>query len=248
MVIKKDIARVVRSTLSAEAVALGSTLDRLSWIRIFWKWMKNPGVDWSDPDMVLSKSPQAVVATDCKLVFDISTKTSTPSCTEHRTTLECLLIRERLAENCRLRWLNSRAMLADCLTKSMDGEILRRALDVGKYSLYDENKILQERADKRSRLKWVSQGDTSKQGLGKDISDKGYTGVICACGCWVGFCCCCLFCCFSCSRERLRRVLRKKAAVVTHQHIYTSTSSHICRSTSSHICRSTSSHICRPTS
>ena len=50
------------------------------------------------------------------------------------------------------------------------------------------------------------------------------------------------------SREHLRRVLRKKAANVIHQHIYRSTSSHICRSTSSHICRSTSSHICRSTS
>ena len=50
------------------------------------------------------------------------------------------------------------------------------------------------------------------------------------------------------SRERLRRVLRKKTAVVIHQQIYRSTSSHICRSTPSHICRSTSSHIYRSTS
>ena len=159
----RKIPRVVRSTLSAEAVALGAALDQLSWLRIFWEWMKNPGVDWSNPNQVLAEAPQAVVATDCKSVYDLSTKTSTPACSEYRTTLECLLIREHLEENCRLRWINSKAMLADCLTKSMDGEVLRRALQLGRYALFDENKVLQERADKRSRLKWVSEGSPSVQ-------------------------------------------------------------------------------------
>ena len=154
----KKIPRVVRSTLSAEAVALGSTLDRLSWIRVFWQWLKDPSIDWSDPNQVLQEAPRAVVATDCKSVFDLSTKTSTPACTESRTTLECLLIRERLQENCRLRWVNSKAMLADCLTKSMDGQVLRQALMVGRYSLFDENTILRDRATKRAQLKWINDG------------------------------------------------------------------------------------------
>ncbi|CAL1155944.1 unnamed protein product, partial [Cladocopium goreaui] len=144
----KKIPRVVRSTLSAESVALGSTLDRLSWLRVFWEWMKNPGIDWSQPDVILRRAPHATVATDCKSVYDLSTKTSTPSCSEYRTTLECLLIRERLRENCGLRWVNSRAMLADCLTKSMDGDALRQALMIGQYALFDEHEVLKERADK----------------------------------------------------------------------------------------------------
>ncbi|CAL1166254.1 unnamed protein product [Cladocopium goreaui] len=145
----RKVPRVVRSTLTAESVALGSTLDRLSWLRVFWEWLKNPGIDWSQPDQVLRGAPHATVATDCKSVFDLSTKTSTPSCSEYRTTLECLLIRERLRENCGLRWVNSRAMLADCLTKSMDGDVLRQALMVGQYALFDEHEVLKERADKR---------------------------------------------------------------------------------------------------
>ena len=43
----RKIPRVVRSTLSAEAVALGAALDRLSWLRIFWEWMKTQG--WTGP-------------------------------------------------------------------------------------------------------------------------------------------------------------------------------------------------------
>ena len=154
----RKVPRVVRSTLSAESVALGSTLDRLSWLRVFWEWLKNPGIDWSQPDQVLRRAPHATVATDCKSVYDLSTKTSTPSCSEYRTTLECLLIRERLRENCGLRWVNSKAMLADCLTKSMDGDALRQALMVGQYALFDEHEVLKERADKRSRLKWINLG------------------------------------------------------------------------------------------
>jgi hypothetical protein len=154
----KKIPRVVRSTLSAEAIALGSTLDRLSWIRVFWEWMKNPAVDWSNPSDILREAPRSVVATDCKSVYDLSTKTSTPACSESRTTLECLLIRERLQENCRLRWVNSKAMLADCLTKSMDGQVLRQALLVGRYTLFDEKTVLQQRANKRAQLKWINEG------------------------------------------------------------------------------------------
>ena len=159
----RKIPRVVRSTLSAEASALSSSLDRVSWLRILWAWLCNPGIDWTSPTEILQKAPLATIATDCKSVYDLSTKTSTPSCEEFRTTLECLLIRERLAENCRLRWVSSQAMLADCLTKAMDGGTLRRALALGKYALFDELAILQQRADKRERLKWLSEQESRIQ-------------------------------------------------------------------------------------
>ena len=39
------IPRVVTSTLSSEAIALSSALDRLSFIRVMWEWLKNPAID-----------------------------------------------------------------------------------------------------------------------------------------------------------------------------------------------------------
>lgn len=54
-------------------------------------------------------------------------------------------------------------MLADCLTKAMDGGTLRRALALGKYALFDELAILQQRADKRERLKWLSEQESRIQ-------------------------------------------------------------------------------------
>ena len=55
----KKISRVVRSTLSAEVVALCGSLDRMSWLRLFWEWIKNPGIDISHPEEVLKEAPKA---------------------------------------------------------------------------------------------------------------------------------------------------------------------------------------------
>ena len=157
----RKIPRVVRSTLSAEAVALSGALDRLSWIRLLWEWTKDPSINIAAPEQILADAPISVVATDCKSVYDITTRTSTPSCEEYRTTLECILIRERLQENCRMRWVHSQAQLADSLTKSMDGRMLRECLAIGRYSLYDEMARLKERADRRDRLAWIKKNSES---------------------------------------------------------------------------------------
>ena len=151
----RKIPRVVTSTLSAEAMSLSSALDRLSYIRICWEWLKNPAVDWADPLKVLERAPKASAVTDCKSVYDVATKTSTPVCSEYRTTLECLLIRERLQENVVLRWISTQAMLADSLTKSMDSAMLRECLRTGQYALFDEHESLKQRASKREKLQWL---------------------------------------------------------------------------------------------
>eukprot|EP00435_Cladocopium_sp_Y103_P016603 s1744_g4.t1 len=74
----KKIPRVVTSTLSAEAVALSSTLDRLGFIRVCWEWIKDPSIDWTNPSEVLRSAPPCSAATDCKSVYDVSTKTASP--------------------------------------------------------------------------------------------------------------------------------------------------------------------------
>ena len=76
----KKIARVVRSTLSAEVVALCGSMDRMSWLRIFWEWMKDPSVDLANPETVLQRAPKASLVTDCKSAYDIATKNAVPSC------------------------------------------------------------------------------------------------------------------------------------------------------------------------
>ena len=156
----KKIPRVVRSTLGAEAIALSNSVDRLSWLRVFWAWMKKSRAEWQVPEKLLPSEPTAAAVTDCKSVFDIVTRTAPPQCEEHRTTIECLLIRERMLENCRLRWVASGAMLADCLTKSMEAGRLRECLRTGRYSLFDEDLVLRQRSEKRKQLNWVKKPES----------------------------------------------------------------------------------------
>ncbi|CAL1145947.1 unnamed protein product [Cladocopium goreaui] len=127
----KKVPRVVRSTLSAEAAALSNTVDRLLWLRMLWAWVEDPECEWGSPEEVLGGENKAAVVTDCRSMFDILTRTAVPSCTEHRTTIECLLIRERLKSNCDVR--------------------------TGRYSLFDEGLVLKQRADGRQRLKWIKE-------------------------------------------------------------------------------------------
>ena len=117
----KKVPRMVRSTLSAEAAALSNTVDRLLILRA---WIEDPECKWGSPEEVLQSENKAAVVTDCRSMFDIFTRTAIPSCTEHRTMIECLPIRERLKSNCDVRWVTGQAMLADCLTKTTDSPAL----------------------------------------------------------------------------------------------------------------------------
>ena len=166
----KKVDRVVRSTLGAEAAAISNSVDRLMWIRLLWAWLSNPECAWHQPMKALAQETQEVLVTDCKSAYDLLTRTAIPQCNEHRTTIDCLVVRERLKENCTVRWVASQAMLADCLTKTMDASVLRECLKTGRYALQDEGRLLKERADKRQRLQWVREHGTKPSQPVSDVA------------------------------------------------------------------------------
>ena len=118
---------------------MSNGLDLLSWIRIAWEWMKKPSQTWKGPANTLLNAPRAVACTDCKSMFDMVNKNTTPKCEEMRTALECLLIKERVNEHTMFRWMDTRAMISDVLTKPMEGTLLRDVLRLGLYKLIDED-------------------------------------------------------------------------------------------------------------
>ena len=119
----KKIQKVVTSTLSAETMALTSTLDQLSWLRLFWAWLLDSRTVWQDPTQTLSKLPptvasptwkaqalpEATTAVDCKSLFDLVTKTAPPQCSEFRTQLHARAIKDLLSENTTLRWVSPKS-------------------------------------------------------------------------------------------------------------------------------------------
>ena len=78
----KQIGRVVRSTLSAEAYAMSSSLDKLTWIRSMLGYIKDPSFAWSRPEIALKGEHPGLMITDCKSLYDLITKTAVPNCQE----------------------------------------------------------------------------------------------------------------------------------------------------------------------
>lgn len=118
-----------------------------------------------------SKNHKNFLATDCKSLFDLVSRTAPPACQEFRTLLQAKLVREHLQNGIQIRWVPSGAQIADGLTKPMDGTLLRECLRVGRYSLHDEGEILRQRSDARVRLKWLHTQDND-HGRGKDVSQQ----------------------------------------------------------------------------
>ena len=159
--------------MSAETTSLNTTLDQLSWLQLFWSWIKNPLTDWRNASKTLKSLPPtyatatykpdpSVAVTDCKSLYDLVTRTATPSCQEFRTQLQAHAIKDFLAEGVRLRWVHSGAQLADALTKIMECHFLRQTLELGRYLLYDETQILKERASTKTRVKWMNSTEKEK--------------------------------------------------------------------------------------
>ena len=161
----KKIQKVVTSTLAAETASLSSTLDQLSWLRLFWGWLLQPSLPWQKSKQALDSLPATYAAstlkdpdmavTDCKSLYDLVTRTAPPNCQEFRTQLQARAIKDLLSEGVNLHWVHSGAQVADALTKIMQSTFLRHTLEIGMYKLHDAQEILRERACDRNRVKWL---------------------------------------------------------------------------------------------
>ena len=173
----KKIQKVVTSTLAAETTSLQTSLDQMSWIRLFWGWLLNPNLNWKQPKKVFQESPapissttylaqqlpKSVAVTDCKSLYDLVTRTAQPNCQEFRTQLQARAIKDMLDEGVTLRWVHTGAQLADALTKVMQSHFLRHTLQRGRYQLHDELQVLKQRADNRTRMQWLSTGHVAEE-------------------------------------------------------------------------------------
>ncbi len=159
----KKIARVVRSTLSAEAFSMSRSVDQLGWMRLLWGVIVIPSFDWRNPVVGLKQLPVSIIVTDCKSLYDLVTRLAMPSCEEYRTTLEVLLIRERCSEHSVFRWIPTSLQLADPLTKPMDTALLRTVLAPGEFQLFDEQASLRCNSERKQAISWVKSKSQSHQ-------------------------------------------------------------------------------------
>jgi hypothetical protein len=170
--ISKKIARVVRSTLSAEAFSMSNSVDRLGWMRLLWGTINIANFDWRNPPKGFQQLPVATIVTDCKSLYDLVSRTAMPSCEEFRTTLEVLLIRERCQEHCHFRWIPTALQVADALTKPMDPILLRQVLSSGCFQLYDECDSLERNAHKKQAVRWYKEQTDNPSRQFSSVSSK----------------------------------------------------------------------------
>lgn len=143
---------MVRSTLSAEAYAMSSSLDKLTWLRCIWGYIKDPEFQWYKPEVSLKKEPSALLITDCKSLYDLVTKNATPNCQEWRTAIEVMLLKQQPQGHTQCRWISTAIMLADCLTKAMDSTFLRTVLRLGRFRIYDEDMTWKQNSNRKIGL------------------------------------------------------------------------------------------------
>lgn len=104
----KKIQRIVASTLSAETSALSTTLNQLTWLRLYWAWVFDQTIKWHDPSNIpnlpkaitvptLKTEEKDLAITDCKSLFDLTTRTAVPNCQEFRTQLQARAIKNILS-------------------------------------------------------------------------------------------------------------------------------------------------------
>ena len=72
----KKIQKVAVSTLSAEAMSLAGAVDMLSWVRLYWGWLRNVNIPWKKADQTLLQLPPAFAAIP---PVDETKETFTPS-------------------------------------------------------------------------------------------------------------------------------------------------------------------------
>ena len=99
--------------------------------------------------------PKSTTVVNCKSLFDVKVKNTTPQCKECRTLLEALVIKDRVQAGTQMHWIHSAAHLADSLTKVMDTSTWRSYLKHRKCCLHDMQAVLQDRAAKEHQKTWL---------------------------------------------------------------------------------------------
>ena len=135
---------------------MSTSLDKLTWIRCMWGFIKNPSFKWHAPETALLREHPGLMITDCKSLYDLATKNATPNCQEWRTTIEVMLLKQQSQDHTVCRWVSTAIMLADCLTKPMDVTFLRTFLSLGKIRIYDEDLTLKQNSNRKYGVTWIN--------------------------------------------------------------------------------------------
>ncbi|CAE7928011.1 RE1, partial [Symbiodinium necroappetens] len=149
------LKRKTVDTLAAEGQALQSGIGSIHWHRLmfleaFYGMMTT--TQWRDE----SRRLPFMAAVDSKSLYDATNKcaSTTAYISDKRTAINIAAIKADLIETSgRVRWIDTRAMLADPLTKPHPSNYLRFVMRSGRWSVVEEGTALQHKALEREGAK-----------------------------------------------------------------------------------------------
>lgn len=153
-----------RSTLGAELMGVSRALAEGDWIRSLFAEALNASCRLSD-DMVLRKKIPMMTVTDNKPIYDHCLGDGVVV-KDKRMAIDMLVVRSHLrSQNVSLRWVDTRQMVVDSLTKiSANPDLSYFVLRYGRFICVAENVSLQLNAQEREQKRVLH---TSKKGCVK---------------------------------------------------------------------------------
>ena len=149
------LKRKTVDTLAAEGQALQGGLGAVHWRRLLFMEALFGDLSVSDWRSVAGRLP-FLAAVDSKSLYDAVNKCACTASyvSDKRTAIDLAVIKSDLAETSgTIRWIDTRSMLSDPLTKQHPGTYLRYVLRQGFWSVMEEGHALQAKALEREARK-----------------------------------------------------------------------------------------------
>ena len=148
-----NLPRAVSSTLSGEAQALATASGSVEWLNLLLSEALDGSVIPSMCRSLLAKRP-AILATDCKSLYDHLISPSSPTAVDdRRTSIDIVIIRVSIKLlSAQIRWLPTNRMIADGLTKDKmePSDLLRSCVRAASYQISPEDHVLAQQAAERA--------------------------------------------------------------------------------------------------
>ena len=169
------LPRAVSSTLGGEAQALATASGSVEWLNLLLAEAIDGSFAPSTCRSLLARRP-AILATDCKSLYDHLISPSSPTAVDdRRTSIDIVIIRESIKLlSAQIRWLPTNRMIADGLTKDKiePCDLLRSCVRAASYQISPKDHVLAQQAAERAiRAKnRVSRSPVEEPSGGSDCS------------------------------------------------------------------------------
>ena len=158
------LKRKVVSTLGAECQALVNGVGHVNWHRLLLLEVLSGQLTSSEWELRLKELP-FISVTDSKSLYDSLRKEACPAAqfSDKRVAIDISVLRDEFRHQggC-IRWIDTRAMIADSLTKDCLPGYLRYIMEHGRWAIFEEGVALQrkalERKDIQKKVGAVSKG------------------------------------------------------------------------------------------